>query len=77
MERIAVIGAGAWGTALAALLGGKGLDVLLWAFEPDVARDINARHANPLSLPEIALPGTVRATDDLREALRDQGVMHQ
>lgn len=69
MERIAVIGAGSWGTALAALLGTKGHDVLMWAFELEVARGINEHRANPLFLPDIALPETVKATANLGEAL--------
>ena len=48
MTRVAVLGAGAWGTALADLLARKGHDVRLWAHEPDVADAINAEHRNPL-----------------------------
>jgi glycerol-3-phosphate dehydrogenase (NAD(P)+) len=49
--RCSVIGAGAWGTALADLLARNGHDVVLWAYEPDVAHAINTRHSNPRFLP--------------------------
>jgi glycerol-3-phosphate dehydrogenase (NAD(P)+) len=46
VTRCAVIGAGAWGTALANLLAANGHDTLLWSREPDVVESINARHVN-------------------------------
>lgn len=67
--RAAVIGGGSWGTALASVLGQKGHEVVVWAFEPDVARDLSARHENVRYLPGIALPASVRGTGDLEEAL--------
>jgi glycerol-3-phosphate dehydrogenase (NAD(P)+) len=73
--RIAVIGAGSWGTALAGLLAGKGLDVLIWAREGEVAEGINREHRNPLYLPDIPLPNRLRATGDLGEAARGRGVI--
>lgn len=62
---IGVIGAGAWGTALAQMLASDGSDVLLWAFEPEVAAAINTDHRNPLYLPSATLAPTIRATGDL------------
>lgn len=67
--RISVIGAGSWGTAVTWLLGGKGHDVSLWARETEIAEGVNAKHRNPLYLPEVALPESVRASDDIGEAL--------
>ncbi len=72
--RIAVIGAGSWGTATAALLGKKGYDVALWALEEDVATGINAAHRNPVYLKDLALPDNVVATNDMSVALRDAEV---
>jgi glycerol-3-phosphate dehydrogenase (NAD(P)+) len=69
--RCAVIGAGAWGTALARLLAFRGHDVRLWAYESDVVETINARHENPLYLPGAMVPANVRATSGHREALAD------
>lgn len=63
---IGVIGAGAWGTALANAMA-VGEDVLIWAREPEVAAAINADHANPLFLPGIALSPRVRATTALAD----------
>ncbi len=52
MSEIAIIGAGAWGTALAIALGRKGTHrVRLWAHEPEVRDSINQRHSNDLFLP--------------------------
>lgn len=62
---VAVIGGGAWGTALAALAAGNGVDTLLWALEPETAEAINGRRENPLFLPGVSLPETLRATSEL------------
>jgi glycerol-3-phosphate dehydrogenase (NAD(P)+) len=66
-QTIGVIGAGAWGTALAQMLASDGRDVLLWAYEPEVVAAINAEHRNPLYLPSARLAETIRATGDLAE----------
>ena len=65
---IGVIGAGAWGTALAQMLASDGRAVMLWAREDGLARTINDTRANPLYLPGVTLHSTIRATsapDDL------------
>jgi len=62
---IGVIGAGAWGTALAQTCARAGLDVRLWAREPEVAQAVNAEHRNPLFLPDIDLDLAIVATTDL------------
>lgn len=64
---IGVIGAGAWGTALAQMLSTDGRDVVLWAYEPEVVEAINTGHRNPLYLPSATLSPTIRATGDLGE----------
>jgi glycerol-3-phosphate dehydrogenase (NAD(P)+) len=61
-----VIGAGAWGTALASTLAGNG-PVTLWAREPDVVGAINATRENALFLPGIPLPAGITATTDLAD----------
>jgi len=66
---IAVVGAGAWGTALAWLLAGKGEQVRLWAFEPEVAAGIVANHENKLFLPGVSLPAALEPTTSLAEAV--------
>jgi glycerol-3-phosphate dehydrogenase (NAD(P)+) len=64
-----VIGAGAWGTALAKHLAEKGVTVRLWAHEPDVAQAINARHENTMFLPGVTLPRTLVATSSIADAV--------
>ena len=68
--RISVIGAGSWGTAVSWLLGGKGHEVSLWARESEIAAGVNESHHNPLYLPEVVLPESVRASDDVGVALQ-------
>jgi glycerol-3-phosphate dehydrogenase (NAD(P)+) len=63
--RIGVIGAGAWGTALAQLAAADGEPVLLWAREPEVISAVNLAHENRLFLPGVALSPSIEATADL------------
>jgi glycerol-3-phosphate dehydrogenase (NAD(P)+) len=67
---IAVIGGGAWGTALALVAAEAGRKTLLWARESEVVESINRTHENTPFLDGIALPRTVRATADISEAAR-------
>lgn len=67
--RCAVVGGGAWGSALAHILGQGGHAVLLWAREPDVVAHVNRTHANPRFLPGAVLDPRVQATEDMAEAL--------
>ena len=70
MSRIAVIGAGAWGTGLAIVLGRRGgHQVRLWAHEKEVRESISARRVNELFLPGQSIPETVSPTGSLQEAL--------
>jgi glycerol-3-phosphate dehydrogenase (NAD(P)+) len=66
--RISVFGAGSWGCALAHQMARRGHDVLLWAFEPEVAAGINANHRNPVFLTDAELHPEIRATNDLDAA---------
>jgi glycerol-3-phosphate dehydrogenase (NAD(P)+) len=67
--RVAVIGAGSWGTAVCWLLGGKGVPVTLWSREPEIAAGINAEHRNPVYLRDVVLPESTYATPDIQEAV--------
>lgn len=74
MSRIAVIGAGAWGTGLAIVLGRRGPngfrhEVRLWANEPEVVESIENNRINERFLPGFVLPETIAATNDLNAAL--------
>ena len=68
MQRIGIIGAGAWGTALSWVARRAGRDVVLWAHRAETADAINQRRANPDYLPGIALDAQVRATSNLADA---------
>lgn len=72
INKIGVIGAGAWGTALAKHLAEKGLEVRLWAYERDVVDAINAAHENPVFLKGVSLPPGVTATSSLVEAVTNR-----
>lgn len=65
--KIAVIGGGAWGTALAQVAARGGEPVMLWAREDDVTASVNAVHENSLFLPGISLSPSIRATGDLAD----------
>jgi glycerol-3-phosphate dehydrogenase (NAD(P)+) len=70
MSRIAIIGAGAWGTALAmALSRKKEHGILLWAHEPEVVASIRERRVNELFLPGLRLDESIQTTHDLKAAL--------
>ncbi|OQW37889.1 MAG: glycerol-3-phosphate dehydrogenase [Nitrospira sp. SG-bin1] len=69
IHKIGVIGAGAWGTALAKHLAEKGLEVRLWAYEQDVVDAINFSHENTVFLRDVPLPRSLTATSSLREAI--------
>ncbi|WP_119460627.1 NAD(P)H-dependent glycerol-3-phosphate dehydrogenase [Rhodospirillaceae bacterium SYSU D60014] len=68
IRTIGVIGAGAWGTALASVTRRAGRAVLLWAHEAEVAAAINKDHENPLFLPDVSLDPGIAATADLAAA---------
>lgn len=67
--RIAVFGAGSWGTTFAKVLADAGSDVVLWARRAAVAESIDRDRSNPDYLPGIVLPSTLRSTSDPRVAL--------
>jgi len=70
MSRIAIIGAGAWGTALSIALGRKGIHrIQLWAHEREVQACISSRRVNAFYLPDQAIPESVTATNAFEEAL--------
>ncbi|WP_310468548.1 NAD(P)H-dependent glycerol-3-phosphate dehydrogenase [Sphingomonas sp.] len=67
IDRLAVIGGGAWGTALAQVAAAGGRDTLLWARENEVVEAVNAAHENSLFLPGQSLDPAIRATADLAD----------
>lgn len=67
--RVTVVGAGAWGTALAMVLAQKGHDVTIWSYEDEVAASINVGRGNPY-LADVELPSGLGADTDLARALK-------
>jgi glycerol-3-phosphate dehydrogenase (NAD(P)+) len=67
---VAVVGAGSWGTTIAALLESKEPgSTMLWARSDEVAADVTTRHENSRYLPGVVLPETLRSTSDIAEAV--------
>ncbi len=76
MSRIAIIGAGAWGTSLSVVLGRKGAHtVRLWAREPEVREAISSRRVNDRFLPGQSVPEDITVTGDLAESLEDADIV--
>jgi len=73
--QIGVIGAGAWGTALARLLANNGNAVQLWCHEAETKQDILTNHVNSSFLPDIPLPETLGATTELSEVVRNSRIL--
>ena len=69
MTRVAVLGAGSWGTAFGKVLADAGSEVVLWARRPEVAQAIQGTLRNPDYLDDIVLPDRLRATADAEDAL--------
>lgn len=72
---VAVLGAGAWGTALAQVSAAAGREVQIWAREPEVVQSINAAHENTLFLPGLPLNPGISATGDLAEAAKAELIL--
>ncbi|MGN6780836.1 MAG: NAD(P)H-dependent glycerol-3-phosphate dehydrogenase [Marmoricola sp.] len=70
MSRVAVFGAGSWGTAFSLVLADAGNEVTIWGRRPDLCATINDRHENVDYFPGITLPDAVHATHDPAEAAR-------
>jgi len=74
-ETIGVIGAGAWGTALAMLLADRGHEVTLWMYEKDLAGETARTRENRVYLPGFTLPASVLVTPSLEASVRDKPVV--
>ncbi|MEL6688023.1 MAG: NAD(P)H-dependent glycerol-3-phosphate dehydrogenase [Pseudomonadota bacterium] len=74
-QKIGVIGAGAWGTALAQSLSVSGRDVTLWSFEPDCADAINKRHVNETYLDGVKLDSSLVATSDAADLAGSDAIL--
>ena len=67
MKKIGVIGAGAWGTALAQSLANSGRDTIMWAREAEVVDSINEHHENSLYLKDVRLNEMIKATSNIAD----------
>jgi glycerol-3-phosphate dehydrogenase (NAD(P)+) len=67
--KITVLGAGAWGTALARILANRNHDVVIWDFYPEAVESINRKHVNERYLPGIELPPNLRGEADAAKAV--------
>jgi glycerol-3-phosphate dehydrogenase (NAD(P)+) len=75
MSRVAVFGAGSWGTAFSLVLADAGHEITIWGRREEVCAAINEKHENLEYLPGIELPSVVRATHDPAEAAADAGLV--
>ncbi len=75
MMWIGIVGAGAWGTALAMVARRAGCAVTIWAHEEDTVAAINERHENPDFLPDVNLDPEIRATTDLAEVAGAEAIL--
>ena len=71
MNKISVLGAGAWGTALANIAANNGKSVTLWVREKELVDDIRDKRRNTLFLPDVALSENITPTNDLTQAVTD------
>lgn len=74
-EKVCVVNAGGWGTALSVVLAEKGHDVFLWARRPELAAELLTARENRTYLPRIPIPDSVRITADLGEATNSASVI--
>ncbi|GHE14801.1 hypothetical protein GCM10010339_87360 [Streptomyces alanosinicus] len=74
-RRVAVYGAGSWGTAFSLVLADAGCEVTLWGRRPALTETINETRSNPDYLPEVKLPANVTATSDPAEAARGADIV--
>lgn len=75
VSRVAVVGAGSWGTAFASITAEKGIETALWARRPELADAIASTHRNADYLPDFELPPSVSATSDVEKAVSGADVV--
>jgi glycerol-3-phosphate dehydrogenase (NAD(P)+) len=75
MNKVTVLGAGAWGTTMAQVLADCGNDVLLWGRSPELVREVNNSHTNKKYLGEHVLPSQLKATEDIGQAFAHSSII--
>src|SRR3972149_8748380 len=73
--KIAVLGAGSWGTTLAMLLAEKESEIRLWVYEKELVTAIKNKRENTVYLPGYKLPGNIYPTNSLREAIESSDII--
>jgi glycerol-3-phosphate dehydrogenase (NAD(P)+) len=74
IEKIAVLGGGTWGATLAVVLAKNGHDVMIWEYNPDVARFLQEKRSLA-TLPQLVLPASIRITDTMADALAGRSII--
>jgi glycerol-3-phosphate dehydrogenase (NAD(P)+) len=75
MKKVAILGSGSWGTALAMVLADNGHDVKLWGRREEQMTEINRHHKNEKYLPDIVIPESIRGTTSIEEVSADADVV--
>lgn len=77
IEKVAVLGAGSWGTALAKVLADNGHEVTMWSRPNDqsIVDEINTQHTNKKYLKDLILPATIKATSDLEKVVAENEIL--
>jgi glycerol-3-phosphate dehydrogenase (NAD(P)+) len=75
MNKVTVLGAGAWGTTMAQVLADCGNDVLLWGRSPELVQEINGSHTNKKYLGNHVLPNQLKATEKIDEAFAHSSII--
>ena len=75
MQKIAILGAGSWGTTLAILLGEKGFNVKLWARREELASEIESKKENTQYLPDINIPNNVIVDSSMKDAVENSDII--
>jgi glycerol-3-phosphate dehydrogenase (NAD(P)+) len=75
MLKVAFLGGGSFGTALAVMLGNKGIDTTIWTIDETGVEDINKKRENTKYLPGVTIPQNVTAYSDLNEAVKNSNVI--
>ncbi|MFR9068895.1 MAG: NAD(P)H-dependent glycerol-3-phosphate dehydrogenase [Paraclostridium sp.] len=75
MEKICVLGAGSWGTALALVVAKKGYNVSMWTLSEDQCQKVNSTRENVDYLPGVNIPKNIHITTDLKEAINNSSVI--
>lgn len=74
-QKIGVVGAGSWGTALAKLLADKGFNLDLWVFESEVREQIETDRENKVFLPGVILPDKIRPTNNIKKTVSKKNIV--